>query len=234
MKRSFILSACSMAACVTLFSLGCSKQSTAPQREAPQAPASGPLENPIHFPLYAGATVMAVKAFNQTVSSAQAGTGVLSSGAGTYDGNEVIAGSPASFAQLQAWVKQLEGAPPAGYTVQSIRANMSSVKDVANKNGIDFAIFRDAKNPNHGVLLVAMDPSRANEKLGPALSLLSRYQSLPSMLRENIDAGLKKRTGVSIEEITKPGSPLGVALNAMSDFQGNDRRAVLLLDAAKQ
>jgi hypothetical protein len=233
MKRSFIVSACSIAACVAL-SLGCSKQSTAPHEQGPQAAASGPLENPINFPLYAGATVMAVKQFNQTVTAQQAGTGVLSSGAGTYGGNEVIAGSPASFAQLQAWVKQLEGAPPAGYSVQSIRSGMSTVKDVANKNGIDFAIFRDAKNPNRGVLLVAMDPSRANEKLGPALSMLSKYQSLPSMLRENIDAGLKKRTGVSIEEITKPGSPLGVALNAMSDFRGNDRRAVLLLDAAKQ
>ncbi|MBC5806642.1 MAG: hypothetical protein DLM53_04790 [Candidatus Eremiobacter antarcticus] len=233
MKRSFILSICLVAACVAL-SLGCSKQSTAPQQQAPQAAASGPLENPIHFPLYAGATVMAVKQFNQTVSAGQAGTGLLSSGAGTYGGNEVIAGSSASFGQLRAWVKQLEGAPPAGYSVQTIPGSMSSVKAVANKNGIDFALFRDAKDPKHGVLLVAMDPSRANEKLGPALSMLSKYQSLPSMLRENIDAGLKKRSGVSIEEITRAGSPLGVALNAMSDFRGNDRRAVLLVDAAKQ
>jgi hypothetical protein len=191
-------------------------------------------QNTTNFPLYEGSNVLAAKGFSQTISSAQAGTGVMAGGAGTYNGNEVIAGSNASLAELESWLRKDEKQPPSGFVAVTIPASMSTVHSVAMKNGMDFAMFHDANNGKHGLIVVAMDPAAAHSKLGPALMLVSRYQALPAAMRQGIDSQLKQRYGYTASEFVEPGSPLGTAAGAMNEFKNKNQRAIIIIDATKQ
>lgn len=231
MKRSFLLV---LVAPLVMWS--CSHSAPGPQgaENNPSPTASTALQNPIDFPLAQNSTVVATKKFSQTLNAGQQQSGLLSSGAGTYDGNEVIAGSPESFSALQSWLRKMEAAPPAGYTHLAESSGVGSAHALASKRGVDFAVFRDAKNSKRAVLVVAIDPAVANRDLGPALGLVKKYQMLPSALRGNIDNTIKQRTGISIEQLTEPGSPLGIAMTAMGSFSDKNQRAVVVVDAAKQ
>jgi hypothetical protein len=213
----------------------CSKNSSAGTEANPPAPTpAAQATNPTNFPLVTGAMVIAARPFTQTVTTAQMATGAFAAGSGTYSGNEVIAGSNASFQDLQNWLRQSEKKPPSGYTAVVIPASMASIHAIAVKNGMDFALFRDAANPKHGLVVVAMDPNAANAKLGPAIGLVSRYESLPQALRSGIDTQLKNRYGYTASEFVEPGSPLGSAVGALSDFRNKNERGIIILDAAKQ
>jgi hypothetical protein len=225
MKHVFVLSV--VLAVVLVAS--CSK-STAPGPEA--SPTTAP-QNTTGFPLYAGSEVLASKEFSQTITARQAGAGVMSSGAGTYEGNEVIAGSTAPLSELEAWLHQNAKQPPNGFAAVAIPASMSSAYAIATKNGVDFAIFRDPKNGRHALIVVAMDPSAVHKKLGPALALVSRYQALPQGMRQGIDTQLKARYGYTASEFVQPGSPLGTAVGAMTEFQNKNERAIIIIDATK-
>ncbi|MDQ6779987.1 MAG: hypothetical protein M3Z37_02370 [Candidatus Eremiobacteraeota bacterium] len=214
----------------------CSHSAPGPQgaENNPSPTASTALQNPIDFPLVQDSTVIATKKFSQTLSAGQRASGLLSAGAGTYDGNEVIAGSPESFSALQSWLRKMEAAPPPGYTHPADSSGVGSAHAMTSKRGVDFAVFRDAKNSKRAVLVLAIDPALANRDLGPALGLVKKYQMLPGALRGNIDGTIKRRTGISIEQLTQPGSPLALAMTAMGSFSDKNRRAVVLVDAAKQ
>lgn len=225
MKHVFVLSVM----LVALIAASCAK-STAPSSEV--SPTAAP-QNTTGFPLYEGSEILASKEFSQTVTPSQAGTGIMASGAGTYAGTEVIAGSTAPLAQLEAWLHQNAKQPPTGFVAVAIPASMSSAYAIATKNGVDFAIFRDPKNANHGLIVVAMDPSAVHSKLGPAIALVSKYQALPQGLRQGIDSQLKTRYGYTASEFVQPGSPLGTAVGAMTEFQNKNERAIIIIDATK-
>jgi hypothetical protein len=225
MKHVFVLSVVLAAVIAT----SCSKTTT-PGSEV--TPTAAP-QNTTGFPLYAGSEVLASKEFSQTITSSQAGTGIMSSGAGTYTGTEVIAGSTAPLAELEAWLHQNAKQPPSGFIAVAIPASMSSAYAIATKNGVDFAIFRDPKNGKHGLIVVAMDPSAVHSKLGPALTLVSKYQVLPQGMRQGIDTQLKARYGYTASEFVQPGSPLGTAVGAMTEFQNKNERAIIIIDATK-
>jgi len=231
MKRSLFVSAVA-----ALLLSSCSHTAPGPQNavENPSAGPSATLQNPISFPLPDGSTVLATKKFSQTVSPGERASALLAAGAGTYAGNEVIAGTQASFSELEAWLHSLESKAPAGYRPQTQSSGVGSARQMANKHGIDFAVFRDSAKPKRAVLVIAIDPAVANRDLGPALQAVKRYQILPAALRGNIDATVKRHFGISIEQMTQAGSPLGVAMNAMSSFSDKNERAVVLVDAAKE
>ncbi len=214
----------------------CSKGTSVPGTQAteqPPTPAAN-ATNPTNFPLIEGASVIAAKPFTQTINSSQMGTGVFSNGSGTYSGDEVIAGSSASFADLENWLRQDEKQPPSGYTAVVVPSNMASIHRIAMKNGVDFAMFHDTSNSKRGLVVIAMDPATTNAKLGAVLGLFSKYQSLPQPLRNGIDSQLKQRFGYTAGEFVEPGSPLGSAVGALSDFKNKNERGVLIIDAAKQ
>lgn len=229
MKKLFVF-----LAAATLCLSACSKGTSVPGTQAtaqPPAPMAN-ATNPTNFPLIEGATVIAAKPFSQTINSSQMGTGVFSNGSGTYNGTEVIAGSNATFADLENWLRQNEKQPPSGYTAVVIPASMGAIHSVAVKNGIDFAMFHDASK--HGVVVIAMDPATTNAKLGRVLAMISKYQALPQGLRNGIDSQLKQRFGYTAGEFVEPGSPLGTAVGALGDFKNNNERGVLIIDAGKQ
>jgi hypothetical protein len=226
MKHVFLLSVMLAAVIAT----SCSKAST----PAPEATPTLAPQNTTGFPLYEGSEVLASKEFSQTITSRQAGTGIMSSGAGTYTGNEVIAGSTAPLSQLEAWLHQSAKQPPSPFTAVTIPSSMSSAYAIATKNGVDFVLFRDAKNPKHGLIVVAMDPSAVHSKLGPAIALVSKYEALPQGLRQGLDTQLKQRFGYTASEFVQPGSPLGTAVGAMTEFEHKNERAIIIIDATKQ
>jgi len=213
----------------------CSKNSSSGTEANPPAPTpAAQATNPTNFPLITGAMVIAAKPFTQTVNTAQMATGAFAAGSGTYAGNEVIAGSNASFQDLQNWLRQSEKQPPSGYTAVVIPASMETMHSIAVKNGMDFALFRDAANPKHGLVVVAMDPNAAHAKLGAAIGLVSRYEALPQAFRSSIDTQLKNRYGYTASEFVEPGSPLGSAVGALSDFRSKNERGIIIIDASKQ
>ncbi len=212
----------------------CSKGTSVPENaQAPPASAAAP-QNTTNFPLLEGATVIVARGFSQNVTAGQNATGVMAAGSGTYNGNEVIAGSNASLAQLETWLRESESKPPSGFVAVAIPQSMATIHSVAVKNGMDFAIFRDANNAKHGLVVVALDPQAANKKLGPALMAVSKYQMLPASMKQTIDSQLKQRYGYTASEIVEPGSPLGSAATAMNEFKDKNERGIIIIDATKQ
>jgi len=213
----------------------CSHNAPGPRNAtgAPSPEPSATLENLTNFPLFPSSTIIVTKKFSETVNPDQHAAPLLSQGAGTYGGNEVVAGTPASFVALESWLRTLETDPPKGYRRLAEPSSAEQVRAMVRKRGVDFAVFRDTANPKRSVLVVAIDPATANRDLGHALTLVKRYELLPEALRGNIDDMVKRRTGVSIEQILQPGSPIAVAMNTMSDFSDRNQRAVILIDAQK-
>ena len=194
------------------------------------------LANTIDFPLFEQSRILVSKGFSQVVNgTGSQANGVLMSGNGTYQGNEVIAATPASMDQLRGWLQGVDAKPPQGYQrVQNIDYGTARANTV--RYGLDFALFehpRPGKNPT-GLLVIVMDPARVTKSLGPALPLISRYRNLPDFARKPIDDQVKSQTGFSVTEVLQPNSPIGMALGALDDFSHSNDRAILLLSAQKQ
>ncbi len=217
----------------TLAAAGCSGNS----HEAASTPAPAPsIANPVDFPLYANAHVLAAKNYTETINTAGNATSAaaLSQGAGTYTGHEVVASTPASFAQLSAWLHGLGAKPPHGYTTATA-SSLDRARVQAHRVGLDFAAFQTQKNgKNVGMLVVVMDPALVSTKLGPVLDLIGRYRMLPSAMRSQIDSQVQSRIGMSVSDAMQPDSPVGAALSALDQFQHSNARGILLIDAAKQ
>ena len=219
-----------LGAFILFLAAGCSgnKQASAP------GPASS-LANPIAFPLYSGSRVLASKDFTQTINN-QSGqyNGVLMQGNGTYKGTEVIAESSASLSQLSSWLRSLDAHPPAHYQHYS-SADLQTTINNGSALGLDYSAFQTTEGGKPvGLMVVVMDPSKLGKRLGPVLSLVNTYRSLPSMMRAPIDERFKAQTGISMTEALQPQSPLGLVLDSLQEFSHTNARAILLLDARKQ
>ena len=206
-------------------------------RVAQQQPAASPpptLNNPTGFPLYSGSKILVSKGFKQVVNGSNTSNGLLAEGSGTYTGNEVIASAPAAFPALQTWLHNTYAKPPAGFR-QATNKDLNSGSDTALSLGVDGRGFQSTKNGKPSTLLVVvMDPSKFNARLGPALALVRRYRDMPQFMRGPIDDRVKQQTGFSISEMLQPESPAGLALDAMNEFSHNNQRAILMIDAQKE
>lgn len=195
------------------------------------------MQNPTDFPLMTGATILDVKPFSQTVTASSGRTSALTSqGAGTYAGTEVLAASASASADLTAWLAGVEKNPPTGYEYQSALANNSpEVVARLKKYGVAYGVFKSTDPAKHrAVIVVVMDPALVRQKLGLAIDLVDKYRSLPESFRQPIDNELKAKTGVSATEATDPSAPLGITLAALKELQTKDKRAIVLVDAAKR
>lgn len=200
------------------------------------SPAAAPT-NASDFPMYQGATIVAAKDFTQNVdaSSVKMAGGALAQGSGTYTGHQVIAKSSASLDDLARWLSDEEKTPPPGFTIPTAGAQLSSARAQAKRYGVDFAPFvKDENGKKHGYIVVAIDPSLLDAKLGPAIVMIERFRSLPGALRGPIDTQLKSRIGISGSEALDPASPLGAALAAYDDVKATNSRAIVIVDATKQ
>lgn len=218
---------------IAVLSLGsCSNQggqSSAPLNQGTQAA----LSNPTDFPLMGNAKVLDAKPFKQVVSGDKA-SGLLSSGAGTYAGTEVLAGTTVLPSDVHVWLASIEQSPPNGYAYQP-QAQVASMTPVLSKYGIEYAVFKHSDpTKKGGAVVVIMDPKVVQSKLGFALSLVDKYRMLPAAMRNPIDERLKSRTGFSATEATDPSAPIGMTLAALKEIHASGERAIILVDAAKQ
>lgn len=178
--------------------------------------------NDTGFPLYQDAKVMT----NGPVKIVRAGHVV--------SGREVVAESSATMADLSTWMKTLAATPPVGYTLANISA-VDAARARAIALGVDFQAFTHAENgAAHTTLVVAIDPSRFNEKMKPILSLISKYKMLPQALRDPIDAQVKARTGYTVGDALSPSTPIGAAVAAADQLSTSGQRAIVLVDGSKQ
>ena len=208
-----------------VFGAGCSGQT--PQSGAPQATgASVALTNPTDFPLEAGAKILDVKPFQQTVTATSTQSSALSRGAGTYAGNEVLAESTESAAQLRAWLSGVEAKPPTGYTYMPQSKSLT-------KYGISYGAFKKSDG-NRGVVVVVMDPAQVKQQLGLVISLVDKYRALPASLRDPIDNQVKSKAGFSATEALDPSAPLGMTIGALRELQSSGQRAIIMVDASKK
>lgn len=229
MRISAILKTASALTAAALLASGCSGEGQSRPAASPPA-----LVNPLDFPLYPHAAIVSTRAFTQKVDThgAQNGVTVFDAGNGTYAGHEVIASSSAPFAALSQWVEHVNASPPPGYSAVETGDNPDEHVQ-AERYGIDYATFRRT-GKNRGVLVIVMDPQRVNKKFGAVLGMISKYRSLPAMMRAPIDNEAKSRIGMTISEATAPESPIGAALAALDQLQNKNARGIVVIDAAKR
>lgn len=189
------------------------------QSSAPRPTPTPALHNPLDVALYPGAEIIAVHTFQEKVSPEQTRGTVFSTGAGTYDGTEVVAASAAPFDALSAWTKRLG----------------AHVDRATEQYGFDYAAFeRTRGGKTHGTLVIVMDPQTVNRQAGSVLDLISHYRSLPAFMRGPIDQQVKQRLGVTLSDAMEPGSPIGATLDALDEFQQRNSRGIVIIDAVRQ
>ena len=202
-------------------------------------PSSSPtpaLRNTLDFPLYPQSQILSVRAFTQKIQAQSAGNGsVFAAGNGTYSGHELVASSSAAFSDLSDWVQKIANTPPAGYLPVETGGNPEEHQQ-AQRYGIDYAIFQKKIDPSHkrGVLVIVMDPQRVTQRFGTLLGMISRYRSLPEVMRAPIDNEAKSRIGMTLSEATAPESPIGAALSALNQLQSTNARGIVVVDATKR
>ena len=209
---------------------GCGGNSGKSTAAGPRATAAT-IANPTDFPLGADAKILDAKPFNQTITNSQgAGGTLLSQGVGSYRGHSLIAQSTAPLADVKAWLKKMEIAPPAGYAYIATAEHPNAVA-VAAKYGVTYAVFR---NGTKGAVVAVIDPKQAHNKIGFMLSLVDKYQMLPASMRGPIDDAAKKQTGMSVSEALDPSAPIGMTIQALRTVNGSDNPAIVLVDAVKE
>jgi hypothetical protein len=200
----------------------CSQSGGTSASASPSASPVSQATNPIDFPLYAQSSVLSAKRWHQTVGSQAAA------------GEEVIAETPATLAQLAAWLQEQTANPPPGYTVAASGSSVESAHERAARLGIDFQVFTHEQNGKpHALAVVAFDPVLFDAKAGAVLTLASNYKMLPAGIRDSIDASVKERTGFTVSEALDKSTPIGAALSAAQTLRGSGKRGLLLIDGVK-
>jgi hypothetical protein len=188
------------------------------QTPAPRATPTPALRNPLGVALYPHSEIIAVHTFRQVVTAEQTRGTVFSSGAGAYDGTEVIAVSVAPLSALAAWAHRL-----------GAHANTAT-----QQYGFDYAAFeRTSGGKSHGTLVIVMDPQTVNRQAGSVLDLISHYRSLPQFMRGPIDQQVKQRIGVTLTDAMQPGNPIGATLDAIGEFGQRNSRGIVVIDAVR-
>jgi hypothetical protein len=199
--------------------------------------AGAPAGDPIAFPLFNGANVLSAHHWQRTIT-AQPGVGdhaVFAQGAGTYDGHDVVAGSQAFMPALEAWLGDLSAHPPDGYTVAVTGNGIDSVRTHTRELGLDFQAFTNTESgKRHGVVVMVVDPQVLNDKAGSMLQLIGRLKYAPKIIRDPLDAQIRRQTGFSLNDATNPDTPVGAALAALNELQDFGGRGIVLIDAVKQ
>ena len=193
------------------------------------------LANPSSFPLYPRSQVVTVV----PVDSAQMFAAIRASDPKAsvprnFRGHEVIAETGASIAQLRTWVNGLASAPPRGLH-RVVENSDGHVKSGFNANGNDAVGMQfETADGGRSVYVVAADPRKIRQQLGPVFGLIDNYGAVPGMMRGPIDDSAKKQLGYSVTEMLDAKSPIGAVVATLKRMQSVDRRAILIIDESRQ
>jgi hypothetical protein len=217
------------AAVVAVLLCGCGRHDAA-QTTAPEHRALG---NPSTFPLYPRSAVVTVV----PVNSAQMFTAIKAADPKAnlpknFRGHEVIAETTASMAQLRTWVKELTSSPPRGFHLASHGKGSSQVSfGTTEDNAVGVQL--ETGDGGRSVYVIAADPKKIREQLGPAFTLIDSYSAVPGVMRGPIDDQAKKQLGYSVTEMLDAKSPIGAVIANLKRMQSVDRRAILIIDESR-
>ena len=202
------------------------------QQAATPAP-PGNLENPSTFPLYPRSRVTVVVPINtKQIFAAIKASDPKASLPPNFRGHEVIAETNASLRQLETWVIGLEQAPPRGLVErEALDTPDPTLNTRASSGGMSTSF--DATDGSRRVFLMAADPKRIREELGPVFTLIDSYSAVPGPLRGPIDTQAKQQVGYSITEMLDEKSPVGAAVAELKRLSATDRRAIVVLDLSQ-
>ena len=189
-------------------------------------------QNPSDFPLYPRSVVVTVV----PVSSAQIFAAMKASDPSVklprnFRGHEIIAESGASMKQLDAWISGLTTAPPRGFHKVADKDGSSTFS--SKERGIALGANFETTSGGRSVFIIAVDPRKLRDALGPAFAVIDNYQAVPGMLRGPLDESSKKEFGYSVSEMLDAKSPVGAAIATLKRMGSSDRRAILLIDESK-
>jgi hypothetical protein len=212
---------------IAVLACGCSRP--APNRAAEQQS----VRNPSDFPLYPGSRVETVV----PVDSKQmfAAIRATSRGAETpqnFRGHEVIAETSASMDQLAKWIDRLRTAPPRGFRHVAEKGWDTHSKTASGADAETGAQF-STPDGTRTVYVIAGDPRRIRETMGPIFALMENYAAVPGIVRGPLDDQAKKQVGYTITEMLDAKSPVGAVVTTIKRLSGTDRRAILLIDEAQ-
>lgn len=193
------------------------------------------VSDPIDFPLYGGSSVLSVRDWRHTLTPGERSElGISASSTGVYGGHEVVTATTASFDDVTLWLRDVDNRPPDGYHDALLGSGVDQARMSARNIGIDFSVFnRDERDGPHDVVVLAVDPDLVQSKAGFVLSMLDKFRRLPSFLRDPIDAQAKKETGFTVSDAVDPNTPLGVAVDALSQLHEAQARGVIFFDAQR-
>jgi hypothetical protein len=203
------------------------------QQAAKPAP-RGNLENPSTFPLYPQSRVTVVVPINtKQIFAAIKASDPRASLPPNFRGHEVIAETNASMRAVEAWVIALEKAPPRGLVREATAVDTPdpSLNGRNSSGGVSTAF--DSTDGLRRVYLIAADPKRVREALGPAFTLIDSYSAVPGALRGPIDEQAKQQFGYSVSEMLDEKSPVGAAVAELKRLSETDRRAIVVLDLSQ-
>ena len=150
-----------------------------------------------------------------------------------FVGHDLIAASPQSLDDLSSWLTSMSATPPNGYTADD-PAHLSELKKRIEPYGIRAAAFVHQVNGQpHGVLVLVFDPATVRQKAGILVSLASKYRALPPMLRDPVDAQIKKQSGMTGTELLAPSNPIGAVIESLDVLKAANERGVLIIDGTK-
>ncbi|HLY02807.1 MAG TPA: hypothetical protein VKR56_09990 [Candidatus Cybelea sp.] len=198
--------------------------------------AGAPSGDPIAFPLFDGASVLSAHQWHRTITvqPGVADHAVFAQGAGTYDGHDVVAGTQAFMPALETWLGDLTAHPPQGYVVAVTGNGIDSVRTHTRQLGLDFEAFTNMESgKRHGVVVMVVDPQVLNDKAGSMLQLIGRLKYAPKIIRDPIDAQIRRQTGFSLDDAINPDTPVGAAFAALTQLQDFGGRGIVLIDAVK-
>jgi hypothetical protein len=217
------------AALVAVLLGGCGHNAT----QTASAPAHRTLENPSNFPLYPRSAVVTVVPVNsaQMFAAIKAGDPKANLPK-NFRGHEVIAETNASMAQLRTWVKGLTSSPPRGFHLASHDKGSSNVSfGTTEDNAVGVQL--ETSNGGRSVYVIAADPRKIRQQLGPAFALIDSYSAVPGVMRGPIDDQAKKQLGYSVTELLDAKSPIGAVIANLKRMQSVDRRAILIIDESQ-
>jgi hypothetical protein len=221
-----------LAVAVAAGALLCACGGRSVQHQAASDQPRGHVTNPSSFPLYPQSVVTTVVPVDTAqLFAAIRAADPKASLPPNFRGHEVIAETPATLKQLGAWIATLKKVPPRGLHEEkgdtTPRATSSPESD--GGIGVQFA----TANGDRSVFLVAADPKRIREGIGPAFALIDSYTAVPEMVRGPIDQQAKQQLGYSVTEMLDAKSPIGAIIAEVKKLQNTDRRAIVVIDTSR-
>jgi hypothetical protein len=221
------------AALAATFVCGCARSA---EQQTAKTAEHRTLENPSTFPLYPRSQVVTVVPVDSAqMFAAMKASDPKASLPRNFRGHEVIAETGASMDQLRAWVLGLKNSPPSGFHKVVNRDGSSSGTSFGSTQDKDAvgAQFETADG-GRSVYVIAADPRKVHQALGPAFTLIDSYSAVPGVMRGAIDDQSKKQLGYSVTEMLDAKSPIGAVVATVKRMQSVDRRAILIIDESRK